>query len=119
MLIRLIIPRIDPDSHQRLGVFGAGYDLLRDIELADHDRRAIRDSLDWFCDNLIAPDEVDPRAIFWFKDNARDCIGELWHMARLLREYDHAIEMIRTRRPGYVVYQDDLQLAAIPFKNHR
>jgi hypothetical protein len=36
-------------------------------------------------------------------------------MCRILAEYKIATEMIRESRPGYVAYEDQHQVAAIPF----
>jgi hypothetical protein len=36
---------------------------------------------------------------------------------RILGAYGIAVETIRTRRPGYVVYEDEFQIAAYPFSD--
>ena len=34
---------------------------------------------------------------------------------RVLEAYDIRLEMLRTERPGYIVYEDDHQVVAYPF----
>ena len=67
--------------------------------------------------NVEAPEDSDPRAIFWFKPTATEAIRMLWGLAQLLRGHGYHVEMLTTDRPGYIVYEDDLQVAAIPFRD--
>ena len=34
-----------------------------------------------------------------------------------VREHGPAVEIVKTRRPGYILYEDDHQVAAIPFRD--
>jgi hypothetical protein len=36
-------------------------------------------------------------------------------MAFLLEHHDVPVRMIKTARPGYVVYEDEFQIVAVPF----
>ena len=36
-------------------------------------------------------------------------------MARVLEAHDVMVEILRSERPGYVVYEDEFQVAAEPF----
>jgi hypothetical protein len=36
-----------------------------------------------------------------------------------LERYDFIIERLNIRNPGYIVYEDDHQVSAIPFKTER
>ena len=40
-------------------------------------------------------------------------------MAKILGRYGHVVTMITERRIGYVVYEDDRQVVAEPFKDTR
>jgi hypothetical protein len=40
-------------------------------------------------------------------------------MAALLRDYGVFVQVLKTSRPGYVVYEDELQIVAEPFSNRR
>ena len=115
--LRLVTTEIDSASLRRQGVFGPSYALYRSGDLPAHEYEQLKDGLHWFEQNLPLPDrsKIHPRAIFWFKTGASDLLNHLWRLARILRGHAYEIELIKTTRPGYVVYEDDLQLAAIPF----
>ena len=78
---------------------------------------------DWFNDYLIVPHKfakspkryAEKKAISWFKDTSDVCISKAWKIANLLEKYGVQTEMLKTRNPGYVVYEDPDQVAAIPF----
>jgi len=36
-------------------------------------------------------------------------------MVALLKHHDLPVRMIKTARPGYVVYEDEFQIVAVPF----
>ena len=69
--------------------------------------------LQWFGDNLHAPD-VSGRAVFWFKSDAAGCVEQIWQIVHALRANDEVVWMLRCERPGMVTYEDAVQVAAIP-----
>ena len=40
-------------------------------------------------------------------------------LAEILERYDFVVERLTTRNPGYIIYEDDHQISAIPFKSDR
>ncbi|MDP2123062.1 MAG: hypothetical protein Q8J92_01645 [Parvibaculum sp.] len=36
-------------------------------------------------------------------------------ISRILQEYGHFVTMIKSARPGYIVYEDEHQIVAEPF----
>jgi len=119
MPIRFVVPQTDPDSHKRLGVFWAAYQILDDVEADEGLRISVRDTLDWFKANLRIPRSVNPSAIFWFKEGARDCTTRMWDLVADVKLHGYAVSRVRTRRPGYIIYEDSKQIAAIPFRDTR
>lgn len=117
MLIRFVITERDSESHQKLGVFQAAYNLLRSEQLGSVEMTELRGLLDWFKENLPSPPKPNPRAIFWFKSNAEESTKMIWQLVRFLEEQGIFVELIKTERPGYVIYEDKFQVAAIPFKD--
>ena len=73
----------------------------------------------WFERNLSLPDrsKLHRRAIFWFKAHAAKVVRRAWDLALALNEHGPPAEIFKTRRPGYIVYEDDQQIAAIPFRD--
>ena len=116
MYIRFAIDELDPDSTRPRGVFAAAYALLGSRYLSPADRAQLRSILNWFCRNLPVPRGFNRRgAIFWFKGDAEACTRKIWELVLFLRRRSHRVNMHRTRKPGYVVYEDEFQVGAIPF----
>lgn len=74
----------------------------------------------WFNDNLEAPSSFGrsrlPLGICWFKTSATEHIRRIWEMARILERNGVYVKKIRTGRPGYVIYEDEWQVVAEPFR---
>ena len=116
---RLIVPEVNRDSRRERGLFGPAYDLLDDRRLPAHDRRRLEEIVNWFERHLPSPDRsiLRPRAIFWFRRRAEPMIRRFWNLAGVLKELDYEVRILKTARPGYVLYEDDDQVGAIPFRD--
>ena len=87
------------------------------------DVERLDDLREWFIDQLPIPTRfsLSPRphrkaqALSWFKDEATVYIGKMREYRAVLEEYDVRIDMLRTERPGYIVYEDHHQVVAYPF----
>ena len=55
----------------------------------------------------------------WFKSSAREHIAKVYEMAYLLEENSFAVRVFRSRRVGYIVYEDEHQVVAEPFSDVR
>ncbi len=116
---RLQATVIDSEARIKLGVFQAAYDLSRGNRIDDDDKTSLDKILVWFERNLILPDRAKlvSGAIFWYKSASRAMTQKTWELGVILKRYDAVVEFIRTRKPGYIVYEDDQQIAAIPFRD--
>ena len=54
-------------------------------------------------------------ALCWFKDTAKEHLHRIRALVALLQEHGVAVEVRRLRSPGYIVYEDEHQVAAVPF----
>ena len=117
--IRIATLDIHSESREPEGIFHASYRLRQRVTLARRYRETLLELRDWFNENLIAPKLRFPDAIFWFRSDARDCIGRIWRVVDVLRQNDVIVTMMHTSRPGYIVYEDELQVAAVPWKDAR
>ncbi len=123
MLVRFVIERRDPRSGRRQGLFHAAISLRDSGLLSAQDDDALEDIWAWFNKNLERPERLalSPRphaksqALSWFRDTATNHIAKMRAFAEILERYDIAVQMIRTDRPGYVLYEDEFQIAAYPF----
>ena len=121
--IRFVTHAIDEDSGKRRGVFQAVADLVEANELLDHELEGLLSIRKWFSQHLDAPDRFSrsqkrhaaPKAISWYKSSANEYISRMHAMCRILNEHGVRTEMITSARPGYVVFEDDHQIAAVPF----
>jgi hypothetical protein len=124
--LRFVVANIHENSGRELGVFHAVFDLreagkLQQYEEEQHDR--IRQ---WFNENLEKPTRFtaskppfhrrQSRAISWFKDSAYKHLARVRDLVAILEHHGVTVQMLKTDRVGYVVYEDEYQLVAEPFR---
>ena len=128
MFVRFVIPSTIDVSDSRAGLFTVAYELRRSGDLPDYELEQLSEILDWFDDHLDAPDRFsrskskgawrrEARGISWLKADAHDHVQRMHALARMLQDHGHNVEMIRTARPGYIVYEDAYQIVAEPFSD--
>jgi hypothetical protein len=125
VFIRFVISRLDTDSGRRQGLFQAADELRKSGELNAHEDRNLRAIFIWFNENLEKPARLTissrphakEQAISWFKSSAVKHIRKMREFQRVLESHGILVEEIRTSRPGYIVYEDEFQVAAYPFRD--
>jgi hypothetical protein len=127
MFLRFVSTDVHRESQQELGVFHAAGRLRDSGSLSKDEENVLKEIRDWFSKNLKRPTRFTSAkppyyrkrqdGISWFKDSARDHISKMHEMALLLRHHDVPIRMIKTNKPGYVVYEDEYQVIAVPFSD--
>jgi hypothetical protein len=123
MLVRFVIHRRDPNSGRRQGLFQAAKALRDSGLLSAKDDDALEDIWGWFNRHLERPARLalssrphsKAQALSWFRDSATNHIAKMRSFAEILERYGIAVQMVRTNRPGYVLYEDEFQIAAYPF----
>jgi len=125
MYLRFVVPKIDEDSERMVGVFHALWDLRCRGFLYPHEEEEHDCLRWWFSRYLEKPTRFTAakrpyygkkkRAICWFKDSAQSHIWQMWGMVAILEEHGVPVRMLREERVGYVVYEDQYQVAAQPF----
>src|SRR5687767_3007136 len=121
--VRFVTLRLDESSGRRQGVFQAAAELVEARELRDFELAELENIRRWYNAYLDVPNRFSRsrksgaarRAISWFKSEARRFVSPMHLMCRILREHGVFTEMITTRRPGYIVFEDEHQVAAEPF----
>ena len=127
MYLRFAIEKHDEDSQEPQGLFQAVGDLRDDGYLSKAERVAVDKIFRWFGENLPEPKRFSRSnkrsakavAISWFKPTARECIEQMQELTGILYAHDIPTEVIKTRRPGYIVYEDDYQVVAQPFSGRK
>ena len=119
MFVRFINHERDRHSHQKRGVFQVAYDLIHADAVSFEQECGLLAAVRWFERHLTIPErsKLNDRAIFWFKKDARELIRRVWDLSQALRGCEVPIELVTTFRPGYIVYQDCFQVAAVPFRD--
>jgi len=123
MYIRFVSNNRDAQSGRRQGLFYAAYELEASGAASPGDIAALAEIHDWFGKNLREPTRASisarpharAQALSWFKETATEHVSRMRDMQRILEGYGVFAETLRTRRPGYVVYEDDHQVVAQPF----
>lgn len=123
MFLRFVVDEIDPDSGRRRGIIHAAARLRDGPAVTATDRSRLRTLADWFNDHLERPERFNASArahakataLSWFKDSAADHLARAWEFVELLSAYGVGVEVLRTKRPGYVAYEDAHQITAHPF----
>jgi hypothetical protein len=119
--------RTDPDSGVPEGIFCALGSLKASGDLSDGEREALDECSRWFAENLAVPTRFGRRsrnpsraedAICWVDASAREHVRWFHVLAGLLRHHGVFVRVLRLRKkPGYVVYEDAHQVAAVPFRD--
>jgi hypothetical protein len=118
--IRFVIGRKDEDSHVDQGIFQAVGLALEWGDITGSDADELNDLRAWFNENLEKPSSFGRDSlrlgVCWFKTAASEHFSRIWEMVHILERHGIFVKKIRTDRPGYVIYEDDWQLVAEPFR---
>ena len=125
MFVRVTVLHKHEESHQPMGVFQAACRLRDRGRMKPADELRHDEILRWFNLHLPIPGRFSRshrrhaacKAICWFRKQAVDHIGMLRNLATLLERHGLATRTVHTAKPGYVVYEDDHQVVAVPFRD--
>jgi len=125
MYVRFVVPKIDEDSERRVGVFHAVWDLRDRGLLYPHEEEQHDELRYWFSWWLKRPTRFTAakppywrkksRAICWFRDSAQTHISQAWRLVAILQDHGVPVQVLKTKRVGYVVYEDEYQVVAAPY----
>jgi hypothetical protein len=118
--MRFVVGRKDEDSHVEQGIFQATARALEWKQITGSDADELNELRTWFNENLEKPESFGRGrlrlGICWFKTSASEHISRIWEMARILERNGIYVKRIKTDKPGYVIYEDEWQLVAEPFR---
>ena len=130
-LLRFVLANLHPDTGVTDGVFGAAYDLLDGNVISVADRQSLDELLAWLENNLAIPSRFNrsksngyyrrrTAGISWLKPSASEHLAKIRELVKILQNNGYEVSQITTDRPGYVVFEDDHQVVAEPFRSeHR
>ncbi len=127
MLLRFVLPRSHPDTGVEEGIFGAAYDLREGTRISTSDRQSLDGLLAWLDVNLAKPQRFNSSkskgyyrrrtaGISWLKPTAAEHIAKMRALIAILERNGYQVSQTTTDRPGYVVFEDDHQVVAEPFR---
>ena len=128
MYLRFITQFINPYNESETGIFMALKYVRDDYPFAqDDDILKLKLLTGWFNECLDKPTKFSNAtnkspakvSLSWFKDSAKEHIQKIHELIEILERYDFIVDRITTQNPGYIVYEDEFQVSAIPFKAHR
>jgi hypothetical protein len=127
--VRFVVPTwMHRESQAPIGVIGAAYELLRQDTASLELRRELEHWIEWFEENLPIPDRFnrtkskgwyrrETRGIAWLRTSATDHLTAMADLAGCIAKCGHATVELRSERVGYVVYEDEIQVIAEPFRD--
>jgi len=128
MYLRFTTQFINPYNELETGIFMA-LKFLRDDHSTtkDEDVKKLKQLSVWFDKNLDKPTRFSNASnkspanvsLSWFKDSAKEHIQKIHELIEILEQYDFVVERLATKNPGYIVFEDEFQISAIPFKADR
>ena len=126
MFIRFVSGEIHEDSHVLAGLFCTAAKLIEEVRLPEYEYEALREPMDWFNEHMespydyrLEPARLADRALCWFRSTATEHLRRAWEMVALLEQRDILIRMIKTEAPGYILYEDEVQVLAFPNNDMR
>lgn len=128
MLVRFVLRRSNHESGSRDGFFSAAYELAETDSIGEAQRILLNEKLSWFEQNLSTPERFNrskskgayrrnAKGVSWFKDSASEHLSVAREVITMLVEHGWFVDELKTDRPGYVVYEDDFQIVAEPFRD--
>jgi hypothetical protein len=124
MYLRLSVREKDNISGVGRGLFTAMGVLNKKHVLLDYESELYEKTLKWFAKNLPVPKVLSgsnyhnrPAAISWFKDTATEHIYRFRQLSQILEAHEIPVIQYTTTRPGNIEYEDEHQIAAIPFRD--
>ena len=118
--VRFVVGRKDEDSHVEQGIFQAVALALEWQNITGLDADELNELRAWFSENLEKPTSFGREklrlGICWFKTGATEHIARIWEMVRVLERNGIYVRKIRTDKPGYLIYEDEWQIVAEPFR---
>ena|SRR5713101_5277768 len=125
MYVRFVVPSLGRRAWGLIGIIRATLDLKDARALTYPEEACLKLLYDWFNAYLPVPRRFSRSrrrgaahsAVCWFKPTAVEQIRKARRLASLLEAKGLLTAMLRTRKPGYVVYEDEYQVAAVAYRD--
>ncbi|MEV5974086.1 hypothetical protein [Streptomyces sp. NPDC051921] len=107
------------------GIFALANTLAREGRLSEEQYRFWRSANDWYdaaypdpsaTDPTVYDDALHPGAVAWFKPTATHLLDRIPGYLDLLAAHGVPCVRIESPDPGRIVYEDDVQVVAVPWE---
>lgn len=126
--LRFVLEETDQRTGMEKGLFTAAYSALRSGELYSYEEKEIKEALEWLEKRLPVPDKFSKKrnashknthGISWFRPNAVETLKQIRRIVAVLEEHGTKVTVLKSTRPGYIVYEDIFQIVAEPFHGEK
>ena len=109
----------DRDSGRPTGILVAAANLRDSNRITIQDETWLREHLDYYNIHLKVPpclkEREHRRALSWFREGCK-MIDRVWDLVALMDEYDVFIDVLSSKDPGCIIYEDSHQVVATPYR---
>lgn len=121
MYIRYVILEEHSDTRKEIGVFQA-LSVMEDslleqgLKLQDYELEWMNEALTWFNQNVSNARKIAnnyPKATYWFKARAKECIDRVQMLVLLLEQYGFHTKRMKADSFDYILYEDECQVLAL------
>ena len=117
----------EENGHDATGIVTTARALLDMGDLYDYEEELLEEHFEWLNDNLPCPPfsaslqegTWSPHAVAWFKETAQEFVECFWNIVAILEEHDVPVRVLKTERPGKVLYEDEFQVVAEAYRRDR
>jgi hypothetical protein len=106
----------EEDGHVERGIFHVAAQAIEWNDITGADAEELLELQRWFDVNLKRPESTGRDSsrlgVCWFRTDATSHIARILEMVRILERNGITVRKIESRKPGYVIYQDEWQLVA-------
>lgn len=129
--VRFIVPsRTHAESQTAMGLVAAAYELSRSNDVAVPLQAELLRQLAWIEQHLAVPDRFnrtrskgwwrrEARGLSWLRADAHKHVAALRALAATVMRCGCEVSELRETRIGFVVYEDEVQVVAEPFRDTR
>ncbi|NEQ53839.1 MAG: hypothetical protein F6K11_27535 [Leptolyngbya sp. SIO3F4] len=114
--IRFVVGSESDSPRTQHGLFTEIESLRKEEKLQDYQVALVKDIFDYFNHHLPVPPYSEKNwstdAISWFKDSAKSYIEKMRDLSIILEENDMLVRVLRTEKPGMILYEDEFQVVA-------
>ena len=116
MYLRFVVGTNREENNTQTGIVTELRMLRESGDLPLYEHEHVEELFEWLNQNLPCPPfskmNWSPHAISWFKSSSQDMIGKFREIIAILEEHGRPVRMIKTLRPGRILYEDAYQIVA-------